>query len=254
MRVRRIGRALALVLFLGSLWSPPASALVTENALTTAGDTTDGTTYTTASITPAANALVLVNTTIIDSVGAGTVALSGNGLTYVEIGNRTQAATRRHQLFRAMGSAPTAGAVTLSITGNSGTNEFALWSIVEFGNVDTTGTNGSGAIVQTPVGNSGAALTSLTVTLAAFSDVNNATYGSFRINTTDTFVVGTGFTKLASANINDSVEGNQTMMTEWRVDNDTTVDASWTASVGANGWAAEIRAQVPERTKMGVGL
>ena len=63
--------------------APPPEGF-TATPLTTASDATDLTAYTTASITPSANALVLawvVNRRF--SGGAGTVTLAGNGLTWV---------------------------------------------------------------------------------------------------------------------------------------------------------------------------
>lgn len=117
---------------------------VTSAHLTTGSSTTNASSYATASITPAANRLVLLATLV--SVGASptpTITVTGNGLTWVQV-DTTVAAARTVVVFRAMGASPTAGAVT--IAGTSLTS--CLWSIVQFDGVDTSGTNGSGAIAQ----------------------------------------------------------------------------------------------------------
>jgi hypothetical protein len=105
--------------------------------------------------------------------------------------------------------------------------------------VDTTGTNGSGAIVQS-VTASGLS-TSPAATLAAFSSADNGTFGAMGAaygpgNAT----VGSGFTQLAEV-----VFGNfdaTSVYTEYRIDNDTTVDASIANSTEWGVVALEIKA------------
>lgn len=118
---------------------------VTTNHLTTGSSTTNASSYTTASITPTANRLVMLACLV--SVGAQptpTITVSGNGLTWVQVDTTATAAARTVVAFRAMGAAPSAGVVTINGTSLTA----CLWSIVEFDGVDTSGTNGSGAIAQ----------------------------------------------------------------------------------------------------------
>jgi hypothetical protein len=207
-------------------------------ALTGSNQTVNNTSFSTASITPTANRLVLA--LIYNRVSAGTASaptLSGNGLTWVEVDSVQTAAARRLTLFRAMGGSPSAGAVTIDCGGV--THIHCIWSIVEFSGVDTSGTNGSGAIVQSDAIN-GAAATSLTVTLAAFSDVLNATYGGFMYLANEAGTTGNGgaYTQIHQVN---QAENTTSVISEYLLANDTSVDASWTSSVASYGVAVEIK-------------
>lgn len=107
----------------------------------------------------------------------------------------------------------------------------------EFSNVDTTGTNGSSAVVQS-ANNFVNTDVALTVTLSAFSNSNNATYGGFANWGGDPLNTGSGFTQVSK---DTSVD---TVLTEFKNTNDTTVDAD---GGGANqeigGIAVEIKSQ-----------
>lgn len=185
--------------------------LVTANAATADP-------HTTASITPTANALVLAFIRVGDD--AITVSsITGNGLTWVEVVTAVEVGGNRISVYRAMGATPSAGAVTIDLSASA----IAAWSIVEFTGVDTSGTNGSGAVVQSATAVNTSA-NSLTVTLAAFGDANNATTGGFYYasGTVRTMSVGTGFTVLGNVSTN-AVGG---IISEWKTANDTSVDAS----------------------------
>lgn len=205
--------------------------------------------YTTASITPGSNRLVLATIVNEDTTTTpSTPTLAGNGLTWVQVATRTfdtEATPRaRITLFRAMGASPTTGAVTITAAGT----EECSWSIVEFSGVDTSGTNGSGAIVQS-VANSANSVGSLTVTLAAFADaVNNAAFGGFGVGANAALNPGTGFAEIG-ADLNHAAS-------EWRLGQDTTVDMSGDV-VGRGGIALEIKAATLAdrmfQTLLGVG-
>jgi len=123
--------------------------------LSTAGSTTPGTVFVTASVDPQDNALVLVGVASKDSSGSDPPAptLAGNGLTYVQVATVVYDAIggvrSRLTLFRALGAAPSAGTITISF---SASQDECSWSIVHAAKVDTSGTNGSGAIVQSSTG------------------------------------------------------------------------------------------------------
>ena len=132
----------------------------------TAGSQTspDAASYNTASVSPAANRVVLA--VVQTAAGAGPVAptATGNGLTWVQ--ERTVTfSTRRMTALRAMGS-PSAGAITFDFGGQTQTS--AIWQVFECSNVDTGGTNGSEAIPQS-VSATVAAGTTVTSTLAALA-------------------------------------------------------------------------------------
>lgn len=214
---------------------------------------TDANSYTTASITPTANTLILVWITSQLLAGPAAPTLSGNSLTYVQVNSRVQG-TQRTTLFRAMGATPSAGAITIDFTGV--TQSRCAWSVVEFGNVDTGGTHGSAAVVQSAV-DSNAGATSLTVTLAAFGSANNATASGGMHRTTEATTPGAGFTEIHDVTIAAESHG---MASEWRVDNDTTADMSWTTSSACSAVAVEIAEAVAaggaiafRRTLLGVG-
>jgi hypothetical protein len=128
----------------------------------------------TASVTPGANRLVLVVVGNTHGTTANAVTLTGNGLTYVQIGTlQFNGVLSRLSVFRAMGAAPTAGSITITV-GGAQTATGIGWTVWEINGVDTTGTNGSGAIVQSPsaTGNS----TNPTAVMAAFSGIVNSTF------------------------------------------------------------------------------
>ena len=200
--------------------------------LTTNKSETDGTGYTTASITPTANALVLVMVSAVraDGITYSDPTLSGNGLTWVAIGTVKEddagGSRRGGTLFRSMGASPSAGAITITY---GASHESCAWSVAEFTGVDTTGTNGSGAVVQvvTATGTS----TTPSVTLAAFGSSSNATYGGCATGGLITGSAGTGFTQLgAVASVTPSIVG---VVSEYQLANDTSVDMTLS---GAEDW------------------
>lgn len=210
---------------------------ITPTNLETSGDNVDRTSYQTLSISPASNALILAWVhSIVASPNIPTA--SGNGLTWVQVGTVVDSGTnRRITLFRAMGASPTSGVVTFDFAGQTQTG--CVWSVVQYDNVNTAGTNGSAAIVQVATANPAGSVSSITITLGAFSSTANATAGGFGYplnngNGTN----GSGFTQTA-----EYFQGspNEAIYTEFRSDNSTTVDMSIGASsVPMCGIAVEI--------------
>ena len=147
----------------------------------TSGFSAAAASYTTASVTPASNRLLLL--TVHCYVAAGSVqptapTVTGNGLTWVQVGSTIvdAAGTDRGTmfLFRAMGASPSAGALTITPSASmKGT-----WILDQVDGTDTSGTNGSGAIVQFVAAADTGALATKSVTLAAFGATGNAAYGS----------------------------------------------------------------------------
>lgn len=129
---------------------------------------------------------------------------------------------------------------THTIDFGSATQGDVLWSIEQCNaDADATGTNGSNGIVQiiTNTGNS----TTPSATLGAFGSASNATHGAFGLTVgSNTIAPGTGFTELGSQN--EGAPFQCTLFTEYRSDNDTSVDAT---AGGAAAWgviALEIKA------------
>ena len=192
--------------------------------------------YNTASITPTANSLVLL--TVFTQENNAPSSISGNGLTWVLVDS---AGWSDEWLFmwtyRAMGASPSAGAVTINFSPSL--SYYCAWAIDEFANVDTSGSNGSGAIVQSVDATNAGGGGSLSITLAAFGSTNNATYGTFQGGGASQHLVeGSGFSALCPE-FESSVTYTKHAITEFRNDNDTTVDV--TGAWRIIGVAAEIK-------------
>jgi len=208
---------------------------ITKSDLTS-NSGTSATSFTTASITPTSNRLILLAVASRVSGGGNNVpTATGNGLTWQLVKTVKEAASwNMITLFRAMGSSPSTGAITIDF--NAQTQLSAIWSVTEYAGIDTSGINGSGAIVQNAT-NTGVAVTSLTATLAAFSSTGNATYGVMVSEVNSAITQGSGFTEIHETNITDN-----SLESEWRNDNDTTVDWSWTPTARVAGIGIEIAA------------
>ncbi len=201
-------------------------------------------TATTQSIAPGANQLILAWIVNTNNQTPDVPTLSGNGLTWVLTSTAVWNAGKptfldRITLFRAMGASPTPGTVT--ITFSSGQESIA-WSIVEFSGVDTSGTNGSGAVVQTATGTDDAAGPSgLTITLPSAIGSGNATAGGFGNAgaLAASISPGTGYTAFSEVYLS----GPQSdLRAEWRPDGNATVNATQSGSFPMGGIAIEIRA------------
>mgnify|MGYP000930239427 CR=1 FL=1 len=215
---------------------------VSGSNLTVGSSATDATSYNTASVSPTSNNLVLVSVANSLSGTPTTPSLSGNGLTYVQVNTVVYDASgtqRRLTTFRALGASPSAGAITISFGATTQLN--CIWVVDQFSGVDTSGTNGSGAVVQSATNSATSAPSALTVTLAAFGSANNATYGSFSWNdNANTATPGTGFSEL---NEHQQATEQISIQSQWRADNDTSVDVSLTGATGEiGGIAVEIKA------------
>lgn len=197
---------------------------ITFNTLTVFATDTDATSFSTLSVSPAAGKVVLVGvqSTIASGTGPNEPTLSGNSLTWVKVDGIAETNQNKSRLtvFRGMGVAPTAGVVTANFAGQSQTTCGMV--VVELSNTDSSGTNGSGAIVQTNTAQVNGTNSGISVTLSAFSNTNNATMGFFAIDRGIVMTVGSGFTDAGNTGgAASSLQG------EFRNDNDTTVDASW---------------------------
>lgn len=199
----------------------------TPTHLTTGSDTTNQTTpYATASITPTANRLAVAG--VLVSVASGTtpaLSLTGCGLTWVQV-DQTAAGARTLHVFRAMGAAPTAGALSIAGDGTT-TLTSCLWSVTEFDGVDTSGTDGSGAVVQS-VNQKPAAATSCSTAFATAVTAGNATFGAVAISAQEAMTAGTGWTALGQTS---QSAPTSALLTEAATTAQQNVTASWTSSV-----------------------
>lgn len=240
--MRKLIFILALSLILLSGLAPCAQAQVTKTLLTENASNTDATNYITASVTNKANTLQLLSVT---SSRAGAdpspPTITGLSLTWAQVNTQLFATSaghhRRTTVIRTMGASATG---TILIDFGAETQTACVWSLVEFGTVDTSGTNGSGAVVQSVPGTTTG--TSFTITLAAFGSANNATYGATGNVENVAITQGSGFTEISERAATAPTLAQEV---EWRVDNDTTVDWTTAASSEWGGIAIEIKRKVP---------
>lgn len=192
----------------------------------------------TASISPAANKLVLV--TVFSARGSGgniaTPSVSGCNITWTQVETRTaNSANWRITLFRGLGTSPTEG--VLSITFGGQTQDQGIgWIVDQISPVITSGTNGSDAVPQSTSGvATGATNTGITMNLSAFTRNGSGAYGVVATQGTN-ITAGSGFTLSGSATI---TAGK--MASEFSNSPDNSVDFTWDSEndEGA-GIAAEI--------------
>jgi hypothetical protein len=208
-----------------------------QASLTSGNSATDSNSYASASISPTSNNLILLavwGEAVTENNNGYPSSVSGNGLTWVKINDAFGDTFSDCSVWRALGASPSSGAVTMTFA-NDQTG--ILWQLSEFSNVDTSGTNGSGAIVQTARTQGGSAA-AMSVTLAAFGSANNATFGAFGAYHAGgddyTHTPGSGFTEIYDDQLNPD-DWKDTLMTQWRADNDTTVDATLSSAPDAYG-------------------
>jgi hypothetical protein len=177
--------------------------------------------------------------------------LSGNGLTWVLVASKDTFTTETH-IFRAMGASPSTGAITISYGAETETQ--CAWSVVEFDGVDTSGTNGSGAIVQS--GTASATDSPISVTLAAFGSTDNAAFSCAVHFSNENTTEGSGFTELSDSAVAENARGFQA---QWKL-NDNVPSCSWaTTTADAQMVAVEIKAAAgaeaatPSLNLLGVG-
>lgn len=215
-------------------------ALSFAELLTSAATSTSS--ITTASVTPGANRLELLVVSIRNgnSINPTAPTISGNGLTWVQIGNgnfdNSSTSRRTVYLFRSMGASPTTGAITITL-GEIETD--VCYLLDEVSGVDTSGTNGSGAIVQSLAGVdlSGTA-TSLTITLPSGITAGNAVYGAFGTDGSMIPTAGSGLTLLGNV----ASASNESAQSEYKIVGQTTVNMTFGGTVGVGGIAVEIKA------------
>src|SRR5262245_14506401 len=147
----------------------------TPTLLTNGIDTTPTGANLTASISPAANALILIAVLSHDSTGSEfrllPNSITGCGLTWTQITYvTTGGGVGRLSLWRGSGASPSSG--TISINFNFPPDTRVVWEIIQITNVDTATSQG---VVQFAITSSTSTTPSLT--LAALGNADNATLG-----------------------------------------------------------------------------
>jgi hypothetical protein len=193
----------------------------------------------TASVSPAANALILVAVAIYSaqSGSTGVDAVTGNGITYTLVASGPSVddgfGPYQPHLYRGMSASPSAGAITINPTYNLDPVQVD-WCVAEFTGVDTGGTNGADAVVQSN-SNSTNENATLTITLSAFGSADNGAFGSAITYNDGTITHETNWTELD--------QNSNQMHAQWRDDNDTTCTfVSSNSGDDLSGIAVEIKA------------
>jgi uncharacterized protein YjdB len=202
---------------------------ITHTRLTSGNKASNQRTYTTASISPAANTLITL--AVLGHRGSGanpSPEVSGGGMSsWTEVATVTfdvlGTPLKRLTIFRAMSAAPGSGQITIRF---NSTASNCQWIVSQWSGVVTSGANGADAIGQ--IGSNRAdAGTGLTVALAPFGNPNNVGYGAFGVRSQSLAVTpGAGFTEIAEHASGESVSSD--LQAEWAT-NDNTIDASWTS-------------------------
>jgi hypothetical protein len=207
---------------------------------------TDGSSYSFPSIT-AGNSLLYV-VFVNSAIGSGGLApaatsVAGAGLSFTEIGTpggllySGGAGVRRMQAWRALvGSGAATGAITINLNGTSIGLDAVL---LEISGVDTSGSNGSGAIAQSVTG-SVTNGTLLSVTLGAFASPNNRPVAFISHRVDEATTSEPGYIELDEGIHRAPLTGTTC---EWNAATaETTPSASWLTVADAGGFALEIQA------------
>lgn len=193
--------------------------LVAAASIITGVDSTDSTSYTTASVTLKAGRLYLlsvVNTAASADVISG---IAGGGTWTSRATTQYNGTAHRVSTWSYVPNVDYTGTIVVSF---GATQTGGRWALNEFSGVDTTTNDG---VVQAATG-TGNDTTPL-ATLAAFGSANNATFGALANTADSTTTPGSGFRELSD--LTTSTTPASFLQTEWREDNDTTVDGTITS-------------------------
>lgn len=219
-----------------------AGASVVAHGITSGTNTTDATSFTTASVTLKARPGLMYTLSVVNTHGSSantvTAATTGGALSFTsEKTVQFNGTLSRTTLFRLTPTSDVTDTIVITI-GSAQTATACLWSLIAWTNVDTATNDG---IVQS-VSNTGSSTTP-SVTLAAFGSANNATFGAH--GTAQTAATpGSGFIEVHDVTASTPTCG---LETEYRSDNDTGVDASITSAAWGS-IAAEIKSLGTTRT------
>ena len=197
--------------------------------------------YTTASVSPAANALILLVVDRDDDTLAQAPTVSGGGMsswTLEETNAYDVAGGVRSELrvYRAMSATPGSGAITIDFAADAQSG--CSWSVIQVTGVDTGGTNGSAAVVQSIV--AAATSTGITANMGGFARRSHATL----LAVAHQFNEATSAESLSWTELSDTsyVNPGKGLATYFRADNDATPSATWTTSALAGAIGIELRA------------
>lgn len=230
---------------------------ITVTSLTSSANNVDANSFTTASVTPTAGALILVAGTSRQASGVTAPTFSSShslatGWTLVsQHSYDTAGSSGQIAVWAAIaGATPGSSAITMDFGGVS--QVIAAWSVVEVLGYAGTGLGpGAGNCIVQAVKSTvnPASATSSSVTLAAASATANRpiAFASVQTTTSIDVVPRTNWTELN--NSGSTTSGSVAIEAQWRSDQfETTASATWTDSVPAGLIALEIAGQPPPTT------
>lgn len=213
---------------------------ISLTALTSGASGTDGTSYTTASVSPSANGVVCVAVLVQrDWATPSTPSISGLSLSWTTEQNLysgTGASAYESRVLLAYaptGASPGSGTISISLGGT--THTACVWAVFELtGTVDTSDPFVQSANADSSSGTSGSA------TLSSFADATNGVaLGIVSHQRNEGHTPGSGFTELQD--VSGVSGGLGSLQVEYKTGEDTSVDASWGLTSRWIVLAAEIR-------------
>jgi hypothetical protein len=222
-----------------------SSTSIDATLLTSSYDNVDRTSYTTASISPAADSLLLVF--VCDSIAAGTAprsVVSGLSLTWTQIGTKAWSAggVRRSGAWIAQcGSSPGSGTLTLTEQdeGSGTTSTGTAWAVIQI-----TGHHVASPVrqIEMPLAiDNASAVANHFVNISDPIDSNSRPFAFFAARVNAALTGRTNWTELSDDTSTAPIGAFQT---QWRSDAfETTASATWTGSgVNRHGIVVEIAA------------
>lgn len=180
------------------------------------------------------DALVLVWVASATSDPTNLPVVRGGGITWDLVETNVRGAgIRRVSVFRGMPSAAFDGPLTIEFAGQE--QQMVGWGIVEHTGVDTSGDNGSRAVVQTATADAIGFQTQAVIRPPSPSRPGNAMVGGFLVGAEDDVRPGSGFIELFEGGV-----PNRRMMVLFRSSPGSSVDVSWDGGAHWIGIALEL--------------
>lgn len=229
------------MLRMGRIIASASAAPIAVTALHFGQTSTDATVYnSTGTTTPAANSLVLAFLACSDDVSPTEepTSVTGNGLTWAQVGTTSdnEGTFRSISAWRAMGASPTTSTMTFTF---AATKSGCSWSQIQLTNVDTSGSNGSGAIVQTHNAQTSPDAATHTNTLSSAITGSNIAICAENINGTAAITPEAGWTELSD--VGPTTPGTRTQV-QWNNTGDTSSTWSWSGNASASSICIEVKA------------
>ena len=214
-----------------------------RTALNTGGSSIAGTSYMTGSFAVGAGQVALAFVASISPVGTTAVppTAAGNGLTWDMIATIQPpgVGVTRLTCFRTLGGPSSAvGALTFNFLQSQ---LACAWSIFQYDQIDISGVNGSGAVIQVQSGS--ARGTSIGVALGPLADPSTSTLvGGILLGPPEIINPGASFVAIDQQTLMSSI-GQTQIQTEDRLGGSSTVDWTWSATSAAAAIVLEVKAE-----------